>query len=268
VTGLALFGFVIAVAFLVQWIAFMPAYLVQTERFYDLTGSLTYILVVTVALLLAPPPGLRSIVLWVLVVIWAVRLGTFLFARVRRAGKDARFDEIKPSFARFLIAWTMQGLWVSLTLAPALAAIVFAEEAAAATAPGGGFSADAFLVAGLLVWVAGFAIEVGADAQKRRFRVDSANEGRFISTGLWAWSRHPNYFGEIVLWTGMAIIAFPVLEGWQLATLVSPVFVYVLLTRISGVPLLERKADATWGGDAEYERYKAQTPVLMLRRPQ
>ena len=109
-TGLAIFAFVIAVAFLVQWIAFVPAYLLQTERFYDLTGSLTYILVVTVALLLAPPPGLRSIVLWALVVIWAARLGTFLFARVRRAGRDSRFDPIKPSFPRFLTTWTMQGL--------------------------------------------------------------------------------------------------------------------------------------------------------------
>lgn len=114
----------------------------------------------------------------------ASRLGTFLFARVRRAGKDARFDEIKTSFARFLFAWTMQGLWVSLTLAAALAAIIFAEEAASTVAPVTGSTVDAFLVVGLLVWAAGFGIEVVADAQKHRFRTDGANKGRFISTVL------------------------------------------------------------------------------------
>ncbi len=149
---------------------------------------------------------------------------------------------------------------MNLTLAAALAAIIFAEEAASAVAPATGSTVDGFLVGGLLVWAAGFAIEVVADAQKRRFRADRANKARFISTGLWAWSRHPNYFGEIMLWTGVAIIAFPVLSGWQYVTLVSPVFVYVPLTRISGVPPLERRADA-------YERYKAATPVLVPRRP-
>lgn len=265
------FALAVGVAFAIQWVAFVPAYLLQTEHFYDLTGSLSYLTVVTLALVLGPAPDVRSLVLWALVVVWALRLGAFLFTRVRRAGKDARFDEIRPSFPRFLMAWTVQGLWVSLTLAAALAAITTAEDPAATAEAGvlaGGLSGvDGFLVAGALVWAAGFAIEAVADAQKRRFRADPANKGRFISTGLWAWSRHPNYFGEIVLWVGVAIIALPALSGWQYATLASPVFVYVLLTRISGVPMLERRADATWGGEPEYERYKAATPVLVPRKP-
>lgn len=258
--GIPVFALAVGVAFAIQWVAFVPAYLLQTEHFYDLVGSLSYLTVVTLALALGPGPDVRSLVLWALVVVWALRLGTFLFTRVRRAGKDVRFDEIRPSLPRFLMAWTLQGFWVSLTLASALAAITSAEEPAAGV--------DGFLVAGVLVWVVGFAVEAVADAQKRGFRADPANRGRFIATGLWAWSRHPNYFGEIVLWVGVAIIALPALSGWQYATLVSPVFVYVLLTRISGVPMLERKADATWGGEEAYERYKAATPVLVLRRPQ
>ena len=91
-------------------------------------------------------------------------------------------------------------------------------------------------IAGLAIWAIGMLIEVIADRQKSRFRADPDNKGAFIDVGLWAWSRHPNYFGEIVLWTGLAIVAVPVLHGWQWATLVSPVFVTVLLTRISGVP--------------------------------
>ena len=260
VAGVPVFALCIAVAFAVQWIVFIPAYMLRTERFFDLTGGLTYILVVSIALALTPPLDARSGLLWLLVVVWAGRLATFLFARVRRAGKDSRFDDLKSTFLRFLNVWTIQGLWVSLTLAAALAAIT-------SMTPTSAMALDGFTVAGLIVWGVGFAFEAVADNQKRRFRADPANHDRFISTGLWAWSRHPNYFGEIVLWTGIAIVAVPALSGWQWVTLISPVFVYVLLTRISGIPLLEKKADATWGGQIAYERYKAETPVLVPRPP-
>jgi steroid 5-alpha reductase family enzyme len=260
VAGVPVFALCIAVAFVVQWLVFVPAYVLRTERFFDLTGGLTYILVVSIALALTPPLDARSGLLWLLVVVWAARLATFLFARVRRVGKDSRFDDLKSTFVRFLNVWTLQGLWVSLTLAAALAAITSAAPVAAS-------GLDGFAAVGLIVWVTGFAFEAVADAQKRRFRADPANHNRFISTGLWAWSRHPNYFGEIVLWTGVAIIAVPALSGWQWVTLISPFFVFVLLTRISGIPLLEKKADATWGGQYEYERYKARTPALVPRSP-
>jgi steroid 5-alpha reductase family enzyme len=120
---------------------------------------------------------------------------------------------------------------------------------------------------GIAIWLAGFGIEVVADRQKSAFRKDPSNEDRFISTGLWAWSRHPNYFGEITLWTGVAVMALPILSGWRWVVLVSPVFVYLLITRISGVPMLEKRADKRWGGEADYELYKDKTPVLMLRPP-
>ncbi len=253
VLGIPLFAFVVGMAFLIQWLAFVPAYLRQDEGFYDLTGSITYISVTIVAVLLSSRIDGRSILLLALVVVWAGRLGTFLFRRIRKAGKDARFDEIKPSFVRFLNAWTIQGLWVTFTLAAALAAITSTTRK----------DLGWFALIGGLVWAFGFALEATADAQKSRFRADPANRGRFIQTGLWAWSRHPNYFGEIVLWIGVAIIAAPVLRGWQWVTLISPVFVTVLLTRISGVPILERRADEKWGGEEDYEAYKARTPVLI-----
>ena len=265
--GLPVFAWCVGLAFTLQWIAFAPAFVYQTERYYDLIGSLTYISTASLALLSSPLTS-RGVLLWALVVIWATRLGTFLFTRVRRAGKDDRFDTIKPSLPRFLSAWTVQGLWVSLTSAAALAGITASAESD--WWPDGAGSAgdvDAFLVTGLIVWLVGFAIEVVADAQKSRFRQDPANRSHFIRTGLWAWSRHPNYFGETVLWTGVALIAVPTLEGWRYAVLVSPVFVALLLTRGSGIPLLERKADATWGGQSDYESYKASTPVFFPRPP-
>jgi steroid 5-alpha reductase family enzyme len=255
VLGIPLFAFSVGLAFLIQWLAFIPAYLRQDEKFFDLTGSITYITVVVVAVLLGPEVDGRSILLLALVVIWAGRLGTFLVRRIHKAGKDARFDELKPSFLRFLNTWTLQGLWVTFTLAAALAAIT------TTTRKGLGWVA---LIGGL-VWLFGFTLEATADAQKSRFRADPENRGKFIHTGLWAWSRHPNYFGEIVLWIGVAIIALPVLRGWQWVTLISPVFVALLITRISGVPMLEKRADERWGGQEEYEAYKERTPVLIPR---
>jgi steroid 5-alpha reductase family enzyme len=255
VLGIPIFAFSVGLAFAIQWLAFIVAYLLQTESFFDLTGSLTYISVTAIAVLLSPVVDGRSILLLGLVVVWAARLGTFLFRRIRRAGKDARFDEIKPSFLRFLNTWTLQGLWVTLTLAAALAAITTTTRK----------ELDPFAAIGFLVWVFGFSFEVAADTQKSRFRADPKNKGRFIHTGLWAWSRHPNYFGEIVLWVGVAIITLPVLRGWQWVTLISPAFVALLITRISGVPILEKQADERWGGQEEYEAYKERTPVLIPR---
>ncbi len=257
VGGIPVFAVCVALAFVIQWLAFIPAYLLQTERFYDLTGSLSYITVTVVAVVLGPTPDTRSYLLLALIVIWAVRLGSYLFRRIRKVGRDTRFDAIKPSFIRFLDTWTLQGLWVSLTLAAALAAITTTVRKGLAV----------FALVGLLVWLAGFGIEATADNQKSRFRADPANRGAFIRTGLWAWSRHPNYFGEITLWIGVALIALPVLRGWQWVTLISPVFVFLLLTRVSGVPLLEKSADKRWGGLADYEDYKRRTPVVVPLPP-
>ncbi len=248
-----IFALCVGLAFLIQWVVFVPSFLRQTEKFFDLTGSLTYLSLITLALLFSNNVDARAVLLWALVVVWAVRLGAFLYRRIHRAGKDDRFDELKPSFFRFLNVWTIQALWVTFTMAAALIAITTNTR----------IGIDVFAVVGFLVWVIGFALEVTADAQKGRFSADPANTGKFIRTGLWARSRHPNYFGEILLWVGVLIIVLPVLQGWQWIALISPVFVALLLIRVSGIPLLEKKADKKWGGQADYEAYKKNTPVLI-----
>jgi steroid 5-alpha reductase family enzyme len=256
VGGVPVFAFCGILCFALNWLVFIHAYAAQTERYFDLTGSLTYLTVVACGVALGNRDP-RALLLALLVGAWALRLGTFLFSRIRRDGVDHRFDALKPDFARFLLTWTLQGLWVFLTVSCALAAIT-----AAAARPLG-----VLAVLGTAVWIAGFAIETTADRQKAVFRADPANRDRFISTGLWAWSRHPNYCGEILLWIGVALIALTALSGWSLVTLISPVFVYLLLTRISGIPLLESRSQAKWGDSPEYQAYKARTPVLWLRPP-
>lgn len=253
--GLPLFALAVGLALIIQWVVFIPAFIGQSEKFFDLTGSLTYISVTIIAVLLSPVVDGRSLLLLALVVIWAGRLGTFLYKRVHKVGKDGRFDEIKRSFPRFLMTWTLQGLWVTFTFAAALAAITSSQRQ----------ELGIFALIGFLVWLFGFAFEAIADNQKNRFRDDPANKGKFIQTGLWAKSRHPNYFGEIMLWIGVAIIAVPVLQGWQWVVMISPVFVTLLLTRVSGVPMLEKRADEKWGGQEDYEAYKDRTPVLIPR---
>ncbi len=251
------FALCAALAFLINWLVFIPSAIARSERVYDLTGGITYLTVTIVAVTFSSELDLRSRLVAAGVVIWAARLASFLFKRIMKDGKDGRFDEMKTDPLIFLMAWTLQGLWVLLTAAAALAVITGGERQPLGIVG----------IAGIVIWLIGFAIEAVADAQKSRFKANPANHGKYIDSGLWAWSRHPNYFGEIVIWIGMAIVAFPVLHGWQYVTLISPVFVAFLLTKVSGIPMLEERADARWGGQEAYERYKANTPVLMMKPP-
>lgn len=255
--GWSVFALCCLWAFALNWFAFIPSSIAQTEKFYDFTGSLTYISVVVLGFVLASPESARASIVSLLVLIWAVRLGTFLFIRINQDGHDDRFDEIKVNPLRYLFAWTVQGLWVVMTAACALAIITSNNQ----------LPMDLLGSIGLFIWIIGFLIEVIADAQKRKFKKDPANQGKFITSGLWAWSQHPNYFGEITLWTGVAIMALPVLEGWQWVTLISPVFVFLLLTRLSGIPLLRAKAEARWGDDPAYKAYRANTSTLLPMPP-
>ena len=253
ISGVSLIYFCCAFIFLAQWLVFIPSYIFETEHYFDLTGSLTYVSVTLLAILFTVDISLRDILLALFVWIWAFRLGSFLFIRVKKAGSDGRFDLMKKDFWWFLMTWTIQGLWVFLTLAMALAAITSGSKMAI----------DIYAVIGTLIWIFGFSIEVIADQQKTNFKDDPANKDSFITVGLWSWSRHPNYFGEMVLWIGIAVIAFPVLIGWQLVALISPIFVIFLLTRISGITMLESRGYKKWKDDPAYIDYLERTSVLV-----
>ena len=245
---------ILLIIYLIQLVVFLISFALKTEHYYDLTGGITYISVILYALNQKQLMGaldLRSMVLGSLILIWAIRLSSFLFLRIKKAGKDRRFDKIKTNFTRFLLAWMLQGFWVFMCTLPAITAIASEPK-----------EMDLFLIGGTALWLLGFIVEVVSDQQKSKFNQDPKNKGQFISTGLWSYSRHPNYVGEVLLWAGIAVISFPVLSGIQYVALISPVFTYLLLTRVSGVNLLEASANKKWKGNKDYEAYKEKTPVF------
>jgi len=262
VLGFPLVALFFSGIFLVQWLGFGVAWTLKTERYYDLTGSLTYLVVVMLAWRLGQPASWGANLLFVAVAVWATRLGSFLFLRVIEVGEDQRFRHIKVSAPRFLMAWTLQGAWVAITVSAVLVALLPAQGAPAE--PRGVFSTTVFAL-GYIVAIAGLALEIAADQQKMRFRKNPENRGRFIHTGLWSRSRHPNYFGEILFWLGLAVAATPSMSGIQYAAWLSPLFVYFLLTRLSGIPTLAKRGQKLWGDDPAYQAYLATTPRLLPR---
>jgi len=252
-TSKHILNFLAVYTIIVQWICFIHAGGFfgneRTEKYYDIAGSSTFI--TTVALSLHYVDGelnLRQIILSAFVAIWSIRLGWFLFTRIHNNnGIDSRFTLIKLSRPRFLMMWTLQGLWVFMTALP-----VFIVNQSKDI-----FPIDVLDYTGILLYIFGFIIEVVADSQKRSWQKIIINKNKFINTGLWTISRHPNYFGEIILWMGISLIAFSGLPGLRsFIVFLSPILVSLLLIFVSGLPSLEKKSDQKFGKDNAYQRYK------------
>ena len=248
----------VMLAFLIQWVAYIPAYIFQTEKFYDLTGSLTYLTVIWFVFFSSnnlSGLNIQNLIVVTLISVWAIRLGTFLFGRIHKDGEDKRFRTIKTSASQFFMTWTLQGMWVSICTMCAITAISSSQ----------GIIANGLFYLGLVFFIAGFAIEVVSDQQKSAFRAVPENKEKFITSGLWSKSQHPNYFGEILLWSAIALLSISSLNGTQYLTLISPIFTYVLLVYISGVRMLDDMGNKKWGHLEEYKEYKRNTPTLFLK---
>jgi steroid 5-alpha reductase family enzyme len=242
------------VIFLLNYAGGVHSYLKQTEQFFDLAGSLSFVAATLVALW-ASGLDLRAMLAAVMILVWTSRLGWFLFRRVRAVGYDTRFADLLHDFRMIFMTWTLQAAWVALTVSCGLVAILSTSSKPIGLVE----------IAGVAIWATGFAVEVVADQQKQRFRRNPENHGQFIQTGLWSRSQHPNYFGEMTLWVGVAVFALPVLEGWQLLTLASPVFVIYLMMRVSGADMLDAQAEARWGDDPAFRRYRETVPRIVPR---
>ena len=255
--GLPVILFCAVVSFVTHWIIAVPSLITSSEKYFDFTGMIATLLVVSASMFALLSSGeeasIRAVVVATFVSVWTLRLGIFLYKRIVKAGEDRRFRDIKKSLPKFLMTWTLSALWIFLTTVNAITIIALNP-----LEPVG-----VFFVLGTVLWLLGFGFEVVADRQKKHFSEKPENIDKFISHGLWSVSRHPNYFGEIILWIGIAIISLPFLSSWQFVSLVSPLFVFLLLTRISGLPFLEEKAEKKWGKDKVYVEYKNKTPILI-----
>ena len=255
-SGVNLVGHLLVLIFVIQWIAYIPAFIFKTEKFYDLTGSLTYIAAISFALYstnTSQSLDLGSLIIGAAIIFWAVRLGSFLFMRVHKDKKDGRFDTIKTSFSQFFMTWTLQGMWVFICSSAALVAIANPT----------GVPINIVFIIGLALFILGFVVEIIADNQKSAFRSIPENKDVFINEGLWARSRHPNYFGEITLWTGITVMGISTFEGMNYLALFSPIFSYLLLNYVSGVRMLEYRGHKKWGHLDAYAAYKKSTPKFI-----
>ena len=255
-SGVNLVGRLLVIIFVIQWIAYIPAFIFKTEKFYDLTGSFTYIAAISFALYSTnspQSPDLGGLIIGAAIIIWAIRLGSFLFTRVHKDKKDGRFDSIKTSYSQFFMTWTLQGMWVFICSSAALVAI----------ANPNGVVVNSVFVLGLVMFAFGFVVEVIADNQKTAFRAIPSNKDAFINEGLWSRSRHPNYFGEITLWAGITVMSISTFESMNYLAIFSPIFSYLLLVYVSGVRLLELRGHKKWGHLDSYKNYKKNTPRLL-----
>ena len=253
-TGIQNITYAVLFIFLIHLVIFVPSYYFQTEKFFDLTGTISYVssvLFIYFKSYTIESINLGSLALSTFVIIWSLRLGTFLFLRIKKEGKDRRFNEIKKSFSWFFMTFSLSGMWVTICSICALTGIA------------NGIIFSSTTIIGIIIFTIGFAIEIIADSQKTKFRAKDENKDKFISSGLWKYSRHPNYLGEIILWLGISLISFSSLEGFQYVTLISPIFTYLLLVNVSGINLLEKSGKKKWGHLKSYKAYKKNTPRLI-----
>jgi steroid 5-alpha reductase family enzyme len=249
-----LLSFLIALAVNAAFFAFAAAR--RTDVVTDLSYSLSFALLAIVLPFLGAGEPVQ-LAASLLVLVWAVRLGGYLLRRILRMKVDHRFDEMRDNPLRFARFWLLQAISVAVIMLPV--SYLLGQDAA----PGLGLWA----IAGAVIWLLGLVIEAVADAQKSRFKAKSENHDRFITRGLWRYSRHPNYFGEMLVWWGLFVFAVPFLHGAAFAVVVGPVFITLLLLFVSGIPLLERSAEAKYGDDVAYQEYKRRTSILVPLPP-
>lgn len=247
-------SFVISLAINAAFFAIAAAR--KTDIVTDLSYSLSFAILAVVLPFFGAAEAVQ-LTASLLVLVWAIRLGGYLFRRILRTKVDHRFDEMRDNPLRFARFWLLQAISVAVIMLPVTYLLDDDDP------PGFG----AWAVAGVAVWLVGLAIETAADAQKSAFKAKEENRGRFITSGLWRYSRHPNYFGEMLVWWGLFVYAVPFLDGAAWLVVIGPLFITLLLLFVSGIPLLERDADAKYGDDPAYREYKRRTSILVPLPP-
>ena len=242
--------FVFTILFL-NSLFFIHSYFFKTDIFFDLTGSISFISIGILSLILIPDVDGNQILIFFLLIFWALRLGPYLFIRRLGSGVDERLGEYFKTPLSLYFLWIMNSLWVFMTSISMI--IIFSSKE--------NYNFGLVQWLGLLIWILGFIIEVVSDSQKSKF--NKKNKGKFINIGLWKYIRHPNYLGEIIIWLGIFVISISYINSiFASLSVLSPIFVFVLLRFLTGVPQLEVRGDEKWGKQKEYINYKKETGII------
>ena len=239
----------------IQAVFFAFAATLRTDKVTDLSYGLTFVIIAVVLLLQGNATDAPQLAVTLMVALWGVRLAGYLFFRIFQMGRDKRFDGVRENFLRFFRFWFFQGVAVWVIMLPVI--VWFGN-------PG---PWNLLMTAGVMVWAAGFVIETVADAQKFAAKRQPGGESRWMDTGLWRFSRHPNYFGELLVWWGVFVFVAKDLTGLQWLTIIGPIAITFLLLRVTGIPTLEASAAKKWGNNADYQAYVRRTSRLMLWPP-
>ena len=243
--------------FFLQVAFFIPAAFLKTDKLTDLSYGLTFIALSACFLLFLSEMPFIAKLANILVIIWGVRLTAYLFIRILSMGKDPRFDKRREVLTDFSLFWALQALSIWVIMLPLTLATA-----------SHGHSGWSFLeITGICLWLAGFTIESVADQQKFSFKNRPNNKNTFIQSGLWKYSRHPNYFGESLLWWGIFIMLIPLLQSLLFFAVIGPVFIAFLLFKVTGIPPLEKIADQKYKGNIEFQKYKQKTNLFFPWMP-
>lgn len=246
----------LGVSLVINLSMFVVAFRLQSDKLTDISYAVTFATIALWGLVTSEQSGYH-VVLTAMIGLWALRLGGFLLYRVIRSGQDSRFDDMRGDFFKFGKFWVAQAVTVWVMMIPS----VFAYSST-------GTPYQPLLAAGVILWLIGLVCETIADFQKQAFSRDPKNKNKWVETGIWRYSRHPNYFGEILVWIGVYVYTLPALSSVEpLIALVSPLFIACLLLFVSGIPILEKSADKRWGTLPAYRAYKKRTSILIPLPP-
>lgn len=245
-------------SFTINMVFFAFAAAFKTDKVTDLSYSLSFFILAPVLLFSAGNSYLfEQLLLTISIMIWAFRLGAYLLKRIITIGKDDRFDDKRNDFLKFLNFWILQTLVVWIVMLPFS---LFLTARPVQTSPGS-------TIIGITIFLMGIIIESFSDAQKFAYRSKEENKGHWVDTGFWKYSRHPNYFGEILVWWGLFIVTIPMLSGWGWITIIGPMTITLFLFKVSGIPLLEKQNDIKYGDNPEFASYRENTSLLIPLPP-
>lgn len=240
------------ISMVIQGLFFVVAASLKTDKVTDLSYGLSFIALIWYVVWRMQTTNLFSWLLVIAVNVWGLRLAGYLLIRIMKMKKDDRFNGIRESWIKFGQFWFFQGVSVWIILIPVILVLIKPQ-----------ISLNWVSLLGLGVWFSGLVIETVADQQKFMFKQNSRSRDRWIDSGLWKYSRHPNYFGEMLVWWGLFVAVLPNLRGVEFLGVIGPAYITFLLLKVSGIPPLEKKYAKKYAGDTAYMAYKQRTHLLL-----